>query len=194
MQDTTAAEAQQTTDTPQLESEASKIEALTTELEKSKELVSKLRKFEKENKSALEAAIADSAKYQQRFSDTVSELDKLKSTVRSKVLSESIEKALIQQGAVGIGTAAKLLDTTTIEFSDDVTVDTASLEAAVEKLKQSDPVLFGSRDDQSQVPKPTVEVKRAAEVDPVGGYEKEIRAAKTQKDIINVMKKYGKIV
>lgn len=169
---------------------ADETESLKNELARTRELVAKLRKFEKENKQAVEVALADAKKHQEQYNASQQELNSIRDSVRARSLTDGVTKALTEAGAISVPTVSKLLDQSKIEF-DGLDLKMESVQAQIEALKQSDPVLFGVKDGGDQ--KPAFDVKRVAETDPVGGYEKEIRAAKTQKDILAVMKKYGKI-
>jgi len=89
---------------------------------------------------------------------------------------------------VSVTSVAKLLDRSKIAVEDGK-VDVTSVQSLIQELKTSDPALFTTVNTAAAIPPP----KKAGEGDPVGGFEKEIRAATTQKQIEQVMRKYGKL-
>ena len=88
-----------------------------------------------------------------------------------------------------------------IEVGDDDAVDAASVTKAIAALKESDPILFGETEESGNdqkghgngKQKPVVKPARATEGDTTGGYEKEVAAAKTHKELEAVARKYGKM-
>lgn len=163
-----------------------RLDDLQAELVKKEELLKKVRKFEKENKDAAEKALAEQGKFKELYEQEVQRRSELEGKMKDSAITSAINDALKDSGAISTTTVAKLLDKSKIGFEDGV-VDIKSVQALISELKTSDPVLF--QQQQTQVP-PT---KKAAEGDPVGGFEKEIRAATTQKQIEAVMRKYGKL-
>lgn len=163
-----------------------KLEQLTEELNKKEELLKKVRKFEKENKDAAERALAEQGKFKELYEAEVQKRAELEGRMKDSAINSALNEALKDSGAASIATVMKLIDRNKIGF-DGEKVDTDSIKVLIKELKTSDPVLFAEQ------PKPVPPVRKAGEGDVVGGFEKEIRAAKTQKQIEDVMRKYGKL-
>jgi hypothetical protein len=175
--------------------ELAKVQA---ELEKNKELLAKVRKFEKENKEAAEKALKDNEKWKELYEAETTKRTSLEQRLRDKAIKDVIADTLKEVGAKSISTVTKLLDLSKVEVDDDLNVDASSVKALVEELKKTDPILFGEPeskgDDKSADPKKeNVDVKRAADAATVTSYEKEMKAAKSAKEIEEVLRKYGKI-
>lgn len=163
-----------------------RLAALEAELTKKEELLKKVRKFEKENKEAAEKALAEQGKFKELYEQEVNRRTEMEGKMKASAINAAIQEALKESGAVSVTTVSKLIDREQIGFDGDV-VDAASIKAQISALKTSDPVLF------TEPAKPVPPVKKAGEGDVVGGFEKEIRAATTQKQIEAVMRRYGKL-
>lgn len=175
--------------TPTLEQLQEQLTAVQTELSAKEELLSKVRKFEKENKEAALAAekkLAESGEFKQLYEAEASKAASWQEKYTKVLVENVVAEHLKEAGAVSVTSVAKLLDRSKIVIENDK-VDTSSVQSLIQELKTSDPALF------TQVTKPVPPPKKAGEGDPVGGFEKEIRAATTQKQIEIVMRKYGKL-
>lgn len=175
--------------TPTLEQLQEQLSAVQTELSAKEELLSKVRKFEKENKEAALAAekkLAESGEFKQLYEAEASKAASWQEKYTKVLVENVVAEHLKEAGAVSVTSVAKLLDRSKIVIENDK-VDTSSVQSLIQELKTSDPALF------TQVTKPVPPPKKAGEGDPVGGFEKEIRAATTQKQIEIVMRKYGKL-
>lgn len=175
--------------TPTLEQLQEQLSAVQTELSAKEELLSKVRKFEKENKEAALAAekkLAESGEFKQLYEAEASKAASWQEKYTKVLVENVVAEHLKEAGAVSVTSVAKLLDRSKIVIDNDK-VDTSSVQSLIQELKTSDPALF------TQVTKPVPPPKKAGEGDPVGGFEKEIRAATTQKQIETVMRKYGKL-
>ena len=172
-----------------LEQAAARVEALEAEAEKNKELLTKVRKFEKENKEAAEKALLEQGKYKELYEANQTRLVELETASRNANIDASLTALINEAKPKSASTVAKLIDRNKIVVKDGV-VDTAVLKAMVLELQKSDPFLF---EDGSTPAVKTPGVKRPSEGAVVAGFEVEIRAAKNSKDIQAVMKKYNKI-
>lgn len=153
---------------------------LEAELTKTREILDKARKgekFAKKTKDELEAQLKEQGKYKELYEQTEA---KLKALTVDSVLAEAARTAK----AKNVAAVLKLVDRSKIEMKDGV-ADAASALKAIEAIRAEVGELF----EQVQTPTPA----RAAETQPIGGYEKEIRTARTIKDIEAVLKKYNKI-
>ncbi len=154
-------------------------------------------------RSALQDSINSRDKAKDKTRQAEKKVDDLESevgTARTLVKNSSIDIAMsdaLKDKVTSVPTALKLIDRSGVEFGDDGTINADSLKTVIEKLKESDSILFkaedntdGENDKGNQAPA----ARRAGEGDTGGsGYAKEIRSALTQKDIMAVMKKYGKV-
>lgn len=152
---------------------------------KDAELLKKLRKFEKENKEKADKEAIEAGKFKELWEQEKAAREAIESKVKAKELDSAIRAELANFKAKAPETVLKLIDKAAIQWKDDGGVDTKSIETALKALKKSDPILF--EEEQASTPS----VKRATEGDVVGGYEKDIRAARTQKEIEAVMRKYN---
>lgn len=178
-----------TTVTPTLEQLQEQLKSVQSELSAKEELLHKVRKFEKENKEAAAAAeqkLAESGEFKQLYEAEATKAAAWQAKYTNSLVDGVLSEQLKAAGAVSVTSVAKLLDRSKIVIADDK-VDTESVASLIQELKTSDPALFAS------ATKPVPPPKKAGEGDPVGGFEKEIRAATTQKQIESVMRKYGKI-
>ena len=124
------------------------------------------------------------AELQGKYEAEVAARTALETKIRNKLVDTALEAALKEAKAKSISTVMKLINRDDIKLENDE-VDAKSVAAVIEKLRKEDSVLF----DEVETPS----VKRAAEGAVTGGYEKEIRAAKSQKEIEEVMRRYGKM-
>lgn len=123
--------------------------------------------------------------------DLVAKASKLEATLRNKVADGYLREALQAAGVTSLGTALKIVDFAQVKIDEEYKVDQESVKALVEQLKTSDPVLF--QPVKSAPATPIVDVKRPADGEQKSLFEQEITAAKTQKQIEAVMRKFGKI-
>jgi len=161
------------------------VEALQAELAKNQELIKKLRKYEKENLARAEQeakAKEDALKEQGRYKELYEELN---GKLRKQTIEQALESALTDAKAKSTKTVKALINISDIEFDGDQ-INTKALKAKIEEVKKEHSILF-----EAEAAAPSV--KRAGENDPIGGYEKELRAAKTAKELNAVLRKYGKI-
>lgn len=146
----------------------------------------------KQIQASLDEALAEKARIANEFTG-------FKETITKKEVDRHLTTALEAAGAKSISTVKKLLDTSKIEFEDgQIKEDTVA--AAINALKETDPVLFGEvSDDQKKdqsgtttdkLPAPSIKVP-AAGVNTHSAYETEMKAAKTQQDVEKIMRKYN---
>lgn len=165
-----------------------KVKELEEEKAKTNELLPKLRKFEKENKAKAEAEMKAKGEYQKLYEEALAELNATKGQIRDGKVNSALEAALKEANVKSLSTAMRLLDKSQIEIEGD-SVSTKSLAKAVKGLMESDPILFEVAEEKATAPS----VKRSSEGTPVSGFDKEVRAAKTQKELEAVLRKYGKL-
>lgn len=163
----------------------SELDTLKAELTKNQELIKKLRKYEKENLTraeqeakAKEEALAEQGKYKELY-------EELNGKLRNQTIESALDSVLTEAKVKSVKTVKALIDRSKIGFEGDQ-IDTKSLKGLVEELKKEHAILF-----EVEVPAPSV--KRAGEADTTGGFEKELRAAKSQKELESVLRKYGKM-
>lgn len=174
---------------PTLEQLQEQLKAVQAELSTKEELLHKVRKFEKENKEAAALAqqqLAEQGKFKELYEAEASKSAEWQKRYTDTVVGSALNAELQAAGVISVATAAKLIDKSKVEIGDDG-VNTASIKSLIAELKASDPALFVSET------KPVPPAVKAGEGDPVGGFEKEIRAATTQKQIEAIMRKYGKL-
>lgn len=170
-----------------VEDAAKRVEQLEAEQAKNAELLKKLRKFEKENAVKAEDALKEQGKWKDIAEAHAAKLAELETKFRDRALTGALNEALKESKAKSISTVMKLIDKSLIKVEGDE-VDAKSIQAVIKGLKESDPILFDIEEKPTAPP-----VKRASEGAPISGFEQEIKACKTAKDIENVMRKYGKL-
>lgn len=160
-------------------SPTAELEAKIAKLQKDLDNARKSEKFAKSTKEELAARVAEleaqgewKTKYEQAE-------EKLKNFALDTVLTKAAEAAK----AKSIPAVLKLIDRSAIKVEDGV-VDTKAVETAIANAKKDYGVLF----EEVQLPA----AGRAAEGDVTSGFQKEIRAAKSFKEIEEVMAKYNK--
>ena len=176
------------------------LQELKTKLEKQTQLVEKLRQQEKHNQNiakevgaknledALRAIQSGYGKevdeWKTKFETLNSEYSNLKENIKSTELDRVLNEVLRNSKVKDVNTTLKVIDKTKIQWTEDGKVDATSLEVIVNELKQTDPILF----EDVQIP----DVKTAGQGTPISGFEKEITACKTQKEIEAVLKKFNR--
>lgn len=153
---------------------------LETELTKTREILEKARKGEKyakQTKSELEQQLAEQGKYKELYEQANNQLRNL---AMDQVLTEAARNAK----AKNIQAVMRLVDRSKIEIKDGA-VDSEAVTKAIAQIRTDVSELF------EPVEVPTT--ARAAETQPVGGYDREIRTAKSIKEIQAVMMKYNKV-
>lgn len=176
-----------TTPVQTMEEVLAKLMVLESEKASNDELLKKLRKFEKENKSKAEQEAISKGEYKTLYEEQTAKLADLEAKGRDRVIISALHDALKDSGAKSISTAMKLIDKSQIKLDGDL-VDAKSISKLVKELKESDPTVF---EEETKIVAPSV--KRSTEGNPVSGFEKEMRACRTQKEIESVMRKHGKI-
>jgi hypothetical protein len=147
----------------------------------------KLKQFETEQQQREQALLTEQGKYKELYEAQQAESAKLKTGLKTKAIDAALKEALQKSGARAVDTVSKLIDKSKIEISEeDWTVDTTSIQAQIEEMKKTDPILFGLGEGTNLPP-----VKRPGDGSTTSSYKTEIAAAKTQKEVDAVMKKYG---
>jgi hypothetical protein len=197
--DTTQAASTETIVTPQTEGPKTLEEAMAL-IENlkgiNKEVISgrdkekqKLKQFETEQQQREQTLLTEQGKFKELYEAQIAETTKLKTGLKSKAIDAALKEALQKSGARAVDTVSKLIDKSKIEVSEeDWTVNTTAIQAQIEEMKKTDPILFGVSEGTNLPP-----VKRPGDGTPSAGFETEMRAAKTQQEIQSIMKKYGKI-
>lgn len=156
----------------------------------------------KEKLRKLEQDLGDSAKFKEQYEslfaekstlvaqlETVtSEFNTFKAGLQQEKVNATLQSAIEQAGAKSVGTVLKLIDKSKVELDEQGNVKAESLTALIEEVKTSDPILFGN---ETTFIDPGV--KRAGDTSSEGIFDKEIKACKTQKEIEEVLRKYGKM-
>lgn len=168
----------------------------------------KLRKLEQDASGAsdltkkYEELMADKSKLHEQFEAVNGELTSLKNAAKDQTVSQALTTALEASGAKSVSTVLKLIDKSKIQFDEQGQVVADSVVALIKEVQESDPILFGGdqgakkseQTQQSSTGSPSVPaVKRAGEDSTEGAFDKEIKAAKSQREIEAVLRKYGKL-
>jgi DNA repair exonuclease SbcCD ATPase subunit len=155
-----------------------------TKLEKNLERSRQEEKYAKAKLKELKDASSGAEELQAKFEAAEQKSKALEQRIRNRVIDEALNKALTDAKAKSLSTVMKLINRDEIAVGDDDVVDTKSVEAVIGKLKKEDPILF----EVVEAP----DAKRPAEGAVAGGYEKELKSAKSVNEIEAVLKKYGK--
>lgn len=107
-------------------------------------LLRQVRKYENEAKTRANAALAEQGKYKELYEAATAKYADLEQRFTAKVVDGELEKALVEAKASSISTVLKLIDRKSIQIDDDGVVVQSSINDAISKLKESDPVLFGT--------------------------------------------------
>lgn len=181
-----------------LETALEKIKALETNFQeavstrdKAKE---KLRKLEQdlgqvtELQKKYDDLFAEKSKLHEQFEATVSEFTNFKGSIQAEKVNATLQSAIEAAGAKSVSTVLKLIDKSKVELDEQGNVKTESIDTLVKGLIESDPILF--ENGQTFI---DPGVKRAGDGSSEGIFDKEIKACKTQQEIENVLRKYGKL-
>jgi outer membrane murein-binding lipoprotein Lpp len=164
--------------TQQVASPIGDLEAKIVKLTKDLDNARKGEKFAKSTKEELSARITELEAQGEWKSKYEQAEEKLKNFTLDTVISDAAKAARAKDTKAIL----KLVDRSTIVYNNGV-VDTKSVEAAISATKKEFGLLF----EAVELPPGG----RAAEGDVTSGYQKEIRAAKSIKDIEAVMAKYN---
>lgn len=163
---------------------------VNAEREKDSELLKKVRKYEKENKERAEAAQKEQGKWKELYEEELAKRESFETKAREASINSVLKEALKESGAKAVDTVMKLVDKAGVVVDEDGNVDIKSVNEIIKSVQQSDPFLFGEV-ETTTAPTTIPAAKRATEGERLGGYEAEIAAAKTQKELTAVLKKYG---
>lgn len=164
-----------------------KLKEVEAELAQKQELVKQLRKYEKSQKEAKEAALKEQNEWKTLYEEANSKLTQYEQQLKDNSIQNAIDKLATKSGAKSVQTLSKLIDKTRVVVNEDGSVDDSSIESLIAELQKTDSILFELPSVQ------TPELKKANEDTSVLSYETELRKAKSQKELEAVMKKYGKI-
>ena len=154
----------------------------------------KLRKLEQDlgdsagYKAQYETLFTEKSKLAEQLEAVTGEFNSFKATLQQEKVNATLQSAIEQAGAKSVGTVLKLIDKSKVELDEQGNVKAESLTALIEEVKTSDPILFGN---ETTFIDPGV--KRAGDTSSEGIFDKEIKACKTQKEIEEVLRKYGKM-
>lgn len=160
---------------------------LKAELERSKELIKTLRKYEKSYKDENEKALAEQGKFKELYEAEKARVQELDNSLKSFKTDSVIADLVKSSGAKNINTVKRLLDKSTIEFNEDGSVNDKSIAKQIVSIQKEAPELFGL--GKEDTPAPTKASGDEATVD----FAIEMKKATSQAEIMAVMKKYGKI-
>jgi stress-induced morphogen len=167
---------------------AEQILALQDELALTKTNLEKARRGEKFNQSKrieLETQLKEfvgGEDFKTKYEAVSKELGEVKSVQRTQLVDTVLKDELTKAGATAISTVLKLIDRSLITVENGL-VDAKSVESVIAELKKTDAVLF-------ELPK-VPELKRPGEANVTSSFKTEMAAAKSQKDIQSILKKYG---
>jgi len=164
-----------------------RLKEVESELAQKQELVKQLRKYEKSQKEAKEAALKEQNEWKTLYEESSSKLAQYEQQLKDNSINNAIERLAAKSGVKSVATLTKLIDKTKVVVNDDNSVDESSIESLIAELQKTDSILFELPNVQ------TPELKKAAEDVSVLNYETELRKSTTQKELEAVMKKYGKI-
>ena len=159
----------------------------------------KLRKLEETASSATElqakydALFAEKGKLLETYESTTKELSSLKQQALDQKVNTALETAITAAGAKSVSTVLKLINKSDIQFDKDGNIVAESIEKVVKSVSESDPILFGEVGVQTQKPgfiDPGVKRAGTAEGTETS-YAKELKTAKNQREISEIMNKYG---
>lgn len=163
-------------------------EAVSTR-DKAKE---KLRKLEQDYGSVSEVQkkydelFAEKSTLIEQLTSIQTEFDSFKGNIQAEKVSTTLQTAIEAAGAKSVSTVLKLIDKSKVELDEQGNIKTESVDKLIKDLTESDPILFGETFIDPGV-------KRAGESSAEGIFDKEIKACKTQKEIEDVLRKYGKL-
>jgi ATP-dependent exoDNAse (exonuclease V) beta subunit len=160
----------------------SKLSQLQADLEKTTKNLEAARKGEKFAKATKEE-LAKRVEELEAQGEWKTKYEQAEHKLKTLSLDSAIGDAAKAAKAKDVKAVLKLVDRDSIVIKDGV-VDTKSVELAIAKAKGEFGVLF----EEVQIP----QAGRAAEGDVTGGFEKEVRAAKSIADITAIMKRYNK--
>jgi hypothetical protein len=148
----------------------------------------KLKQFETEQMQREQALLTEQGKYKELYEAQQADNAKLKTGLKNKAIDTALKDILQKSGARAVDTVQKLIDKSVVSVNEeDFSVDITTIQAQIDELKKTDPILFGLGEGANLPP-----VKRPGDGTPTTGFETEMRAAKSQKDVEAVMKKFGK--
>ena len=170
----------------------SALTAKTAELETLNRNLEQSRKEERFNKAEVKRLKAElekltnsdaTAEIQGKYEAEVAARTALEAKIRNRAIDSALTAALTEAKAKSVSTVLKLINRDEIKVEGDE-VDAESVKAVIEKIRKEDAVLFDTP--------ATPSVARAAEGAEIGSFEKEIRGAKSHKQIEEIMRRYGK--
>jgi len=173
--------------TPTVEELLEELKSVKEKYHHDAEILQKVRRYEKENKKAAEAALLEQQKYKELYEQKVQSEAQLKTKLRDISINQQLQELIKEMDAKSPSTVLKLLDKGKFVFDEDEQLDVKSVKSQLDELKKTDPFLFG----KEQITPPTP--ARSTEGTPVAGYEQELKAAiKTgkQSELDKVFKKY----
>ena len=173
--------------TPTVEELLEELKSVKEKYHHDAEILQKVRRYEKENKRAAEAALLEQQKYKELYELEKQSKSELKNKLRDISINQQINEVIKEVDAKSPSTLIKLLDKSKFVFDEEDNLDISSVKSQLNELKKTDPILFG----KEQITPPTP--ARSTEGTPVAGYEQELKAAiKTgkQAELDKVFKKY----
>jgi predicted nuclease with TOPRIM domain len=152
----------------------------------------KLRKLEQdfgqasELKTKYDELFTEKSKLLEQFESVQSEFTNFKTGIQQEKVSATLQSAIEKAGAKSVSTVLKLIDKSKVELDENGNAKEESISALIKELSESDPILFGTEFIDPGV-------KRAGDGTSEGMYDKELKACKNQREIENVLRKYGKL-
>lgn len=149
------------------------------------ELLQKVRRYEKENKKAAEAALSELNKVKELYNQKAESEAAVKNKLREITVDQVIKEIIVEAEGKSATTVFKLLDKSKFIFDEEDNLDPQSVKVQIEELKKTDPILFG----KEQITPPTP--ARSTEGTPVAGLAQELAKCRSTKDLTDICKKYN---
>lgn len=173
-------------------SEIAKLRGLNTEFKETRDSAkAKLRTFEEAEEKTRHKKLKADGKLEELLEEERSKRVKLEERFTKQTVDTALTSALKDAKVNSISTALKLVDRSKVLFDDNGSVNIDSLADAVTALKDSDAILFA---ETTSIEKPKgPAVKRAGEGETKDAFETEMRSCKTQFEVNEVLRKFGKL-
>lgn len=169
----------------ELKSVKEELSSVKEEYHHNTELLQKVRRYEKENKKAAEAALSELNKVKELYNQKAESEAAVKNKLREITVDQVIKEIIVEAEGKSATTVFKLLDKSKFIFDEEDNLDPQSVKVQIEELKKTDPILFG----KEQITPPTP--ARSTEGTPVAGLAQELAKCRSTKDLTDICKKYN---
>lgn len=169
----------------ELKSVKEELSSVKEEYHHNTELLQKVRRYEKENKKAAEAALSELNKVKELYNQKAESEAAVKNKLREITVDQVVKEIIVEAEGKSATTVFKLLDKSKFIFDEEDNLDPQSVKVQIEELKKTDPILFG----KEQITPPTP--ARSTEGTPVAGLAQELAKCRSTKDLTDICKKYN---